>query len=199
MMSGAHDEQRLNVCVHAACKCRQVAKRSRYSIPCHVKMTSCKFMPGMKFAIALKQACAWLGQVGIGDAAGKTVNVAWNGAGMGDADYLAAFHHVLLPIAQQFAPTLIIVSAGFDAAAGAAHSPPPRAGLATSRVLPRPCAVDRVNVHIAAHHLQSTVDSLRVPVSSQELHRWGRVATPPVGKGSSTRLYWWSQNALRGA
>ena len=47
------------------------------------------------------------------------MNVAWDGAGMGDADYLAAFHHVLLPIAHQFAPTLIIVSAGFDAAEGA--------------------------------------------------------------------------------
>lgn len=50
---------------------------------------------------------------------GTTVNVAWDGAGMGDADYLAAFHHLLLPIAHQFAPTLIIVSAGFDAAEGA--------------------------------------------------------------------------------
>ncbi len=36
----------------------------------------------------------------------------------GDGDYLAAFHHVLVPIATQFAPSLIIVSAGFDAAEG---------------------------------------------------------------------------------
>jgi Histone deacetylase domain len=41
----------------------------------------------------------------------------------GDADYLAAFHHVLVPIATQFAPTLIIVSAGFDAAEGAVQFP----------------------------------------------------------------------------
>jgi acetoin utilization deacetylase AcuC-like enzyme len=33
-------------------------------------------------------------------------------------DYLAAFSHVILPIAYEFAPDLIVVSAGFDAAAG---------------------------------------------------------------------------------
>ena len=31
-------------------------------------------------------------------------------------DYLAAFNHVLLPIAYEYAPDLIIASAGFDAA-----------------------------------------------------------------------------------
>ncbi len=34
-------------------------------------------------------------------------------------DYIAAFNHVLLPIAYEYAPDLIIVSAGFDAADGA--------------------------------------------------------------------------------
>lgn len=58
-------------------------------------------------------------EVGVGAGVGATVNIAWDGGGVGDADYLAAFHHVLLPIAQQFAPTMIIVSAGFDAAEGA--------------------------------------------------------------------------------
>ncbi len=37
---------------------------------------------------------------------------------MGNGDYMAAFQHVLLPIAYEFDPTLIIVSAGFDAAIG---------------------------------------------------------------------------------
>lgn len=36
----------------------------------------------------------------------------------GAGDYLAAFSHVILPIAYEFAPDLIVVSAGFDAAAG---------------------------------------------------------------------------------
>jgi histone deacetylase 6 len=37
---------------------------------------------------------------------------------MGDAEYLAAFDRVLLPIARTFAPELVLVSCGFDAAAG---------------------------------------------------------------------------------
>ena len=37
---------------------------------------------------------------------------------MGDAEYLAAFEEVLMPIARQFCPELVLISAGFDAAAG---------------------------------------------------------------------------------
>lgn len=36
--------------------------------------------------------------------------------GMGDAEYLAAFLQVVLPIAYQFNPQLVLISAGFDAA-----------------------------------------------------------------------------------
>ncbi|KAJ7369596.1 polyubiquitinated misfolded protein transport [Desmophyllum pertusum] len=36
----------------------------------------------------------------------------------GDADYLAVFHHILLPIAYEFEPDLVLVSAGFDSARG---------------------------------------------------------------------------------
>lgn len=57
-------------------------------------------------------------QVG-GDAArGMSVNVPWPCGGMDDADYLHAFHQCILPIAYEFAPDLVIISAGFDAAAG---------------------------------------------------------------------------------
>ena len=38
--------------------------------------------------------------------------------GMGDAEYLAAFHQVILPIAYQYDPQLVLVAAGFDAAQG---------------------------------------------------------------------------------
>ncbi|HZI65060.1 MAG TPA: histone deacetylase, partial [Thermoanaerobaculia bacterium] len=48
---------------------------------------------------------------------GRTVNVPWP-AGMGDAEYVAAFDRVLLPIARAFDPQLVLVSCGFDAAAG---------------------------------------------------------------------------------
>ena len=56
--------------------------------------------------------------VGEGPGAGRSVNVAWHGEGdygapvMGDADYAAAWRHVLLPIARAFRPQLILVAAG---------------------------------------------------------------------------------------
>ena len=37
---------------------------------------------------------------------------------MGDAEYLAAVHQVVLPIAYQYNPQLVLVAAGFDAAMG---------------------------------------------------------------------------------
>lgn len=37
---------------------------------------------------------------------------------MGDVEYIAAFWYVLLPIARQFGPDLVMISAGFDAADG---------------------------------------------------------------------------------
>ena len=50
--------------------------------------------------------------------AGKNVNVPLNKFGLGDADYLAIFQQVLIPLAYEFDPDLILVSAGFDAAIG---------------------------------------------------------------------------------
>lgn len=57
-------------------------------------------------------------QVGGPSARGRTVNVPWPCAGMTDADYLHAFQHCIMPIAYEFAPDLVIISAGFDAAHG---------------------------------------------------------------------------------
>ncbi|XP_036435365.1 LOW QUALITY PROTEIN: histone deacetylase 6 [Colossoma macropomum] len=57
-------------------------------------------------------------KVGRGKGAGYNVNIPWNGAKMGDPEYLAAFHNVVMPIAREFAPELVLVSAGFDAARG---------------------------------------------------------------------------------
>lgn len=37
---------------------------------------------------------------------------------MGDGDYMAAMIEVILPVACQFNPELVLVSAGFDAAVG---------------------------------------------------------------------------------
>jgi histone deacetylase 6 len=57
-------------------------------------------------------------EVGKGAGTGYTVNVPWGDKGLGDADYLAAFDLVIDPITRAFAPDLVIVAAGFDAAEG---------------------------------------------------------------------------------
>jgi hypothetical protein len=67
--------------------------------------------------------------VGHGSGSGTTVNVGWNTTAStedtdklvdppGDAAYLSAWRRVLLPIAKDFDPDLVIVSAGFDSARG---------------------------------------------------------------------------------
>ncbi|XP_010341641.1 polyamine deacetylase HDAC10 isoform X1 [Saimiri boliviensis] len=56
--------------------------------------------------------------VGRGQGLGFTVNLPWNQVGMGNADYVAAFLHLLLPLAFEFDPELVLVSAGFDSAIG---------------------------------------------------------------------------------
>ncbi|KAK3274708.1 hypothetical protein CYMTET_17118 [Cymbomonas tetramitiformis] len=57
---------------------------------------------------------------GSGAGKGYTVNVAWNGSAkeISDEDYVHAFEHAVMPIATRFDPQLVLVSAGFDAAAG---------------------------------------------------------------------------------
>ena len=57
-------------------------------------------------------------KVGEGEGKGFNVNVPWSSGDMGDSEYLSSFYRVLLPIAAQFAPEIVLVSAGFDAARG---------------------------------------------------------------------------------
>ncbi|XP_054039276.1 histone deacetylase 7 isoform X1 [Rissa tridactyla] len=71
-------------------------------------------------------------EVGAGPGEGFNVNVAWTGGldpPMGDPEYLAAFRTVVMPIAHEFAPDVVLVSAGFDAADG---HPPPLGGYKVS-------------------------------------------------------------------
>uniref|UniRef100_A0A8C5MC91 Histone deacetylase 10 n=1 Tax=Leptobrachium leishanense TaxID=445787 RepID=A0A8C5MC91_9ANUR len=56
--------------------------------------------------------------VGKGKGAGFNVNLPWNKIGMGNADYIAAFLHVLLPVTFEFDPDLVLVSAGYDSGIG---------------------------------------------------------------------------------
>ncbi|KAJ3748805.1 histone deacetylase complex protein [Lentinula detonsa] len=55
---------------------------------------------------------------GEGSGLGFSVNIPWPEKGMGDADYIHAFQRIVMPIAMEFAPELVIISAGFDAALG---------------------------------------------------------------------------------
>ncbi|CAL8340030.1 unnamed protein product [Lota lota] len=63
-------------------------------------------------------------EMGAGKGEGFNVNVAWTGGldpPMGDVEYLAAFRTVVMPIAHEFSPDMVLVSSGFDAVQG--HSP----------------------------------------------------------------------------
>ncbi|XP_057674794.1 histone deacetylase 4-like isoform X2 [Corythoichthys intestinalis] len=64
-------------------------------------------------------------EVGSGPGVGFNVNVAFTGGlepPIGDVEYLAAFRSVVMPIANEFAPDIVLVSSGFDAVEG--HPPP---------------------------------------------------------------------------
>lgn len=56
----------------------------------------------------------WIDEVGKGEGDGFTVNVPLP-AGTDDAGYLYALNNVLVPIAKEFEPEFVLVSAGFDA------------------------------------------------------------------------------------
>ncbi|XP_038561880.1 polyamine deacetylase HDAC10 [Micropterus salmoides] len=56
--------------------------------------------------------------VGKENGAGFNINVPWNKVGMKNSDYLSVFCHVLLPVAYEFCPDLVLVCAGFDSAIG---------------------------------------------------------------------------------
>ncbi|MCH8151727.1 MAG: histone deacetylase [Planctomycetes bacterium] len=65
-------------------------------------------------------------EVGTAQGAGFTVNVPLP-EGVGDGEYQAIFRELLVPIADDFAPDLILVSAGFDA-----HRQDPLGGMAVT-------------------------------------------------------------------
>ncbi|KAG4304709.1 hypothetical protein PORY_001762 [Pneumocystis oryctolagi] len=69
-----------------------------------------RFYPGSKYGNYDK--------VGIGKGCGKTINIPWSCKGMGDSDYIYAFQKIVLPIAYEYNPSMVIISSGFDAAEG---------------------------------------------------------------------------------
>ncbi|XP_025913021.1 histone deacetylase 5, partial [Apteryx rowi] len=60
-------------------------------------------------------------EVGSGMGVGYNINIAWTGGvdpPIGDVEYLTAFRTVVMPIAHEFSPDVVLVSAGFDAVEG---------------------------------------------------------------------------------
>ncbi|XP_077172067.1 histone deacetylase 5 isoform X3 [Paroedura picta] len=60
-------------------------------------------------------------EVGSGMGIGYNINVPWTGGvdpAIGDVEYLTAFRTVVMPIANEFSPDVVLVSAGFDAVEG---------------------------------------------------------------------------------
>lgn len=53
--------------------------------------------------------------IGEGPGKGYNINVPWEHGRCGDPDYFAVWNHILIPVAKEFNPDMIIVSAGFDA------------------------------------------------------------------------------------
>lgn len=56
--------------------------------------------------------------IGYGPGLGYNFNLPLNKVGMTNGDYLAIFQQMLIPVACEFQPELIIISAGYDAALG---------------------------------------------------------------------------------
>lgn len=132
-------------------------------------------------------------EVGRGRGAGFNVNVPMP-AGAGDAEFRAAFRDLILPVAEEFEPEFVLVSAGFDA-----HRDDPLASLslATSAYaemtdalvgLADASARGRIlmlleggyDLRALAASVATTVDHLRVPGRFDpvdgELTAWGRRA-----------------------
>jgi acetoin utilization deacetylase AcuC-like enzyme len=90
--------------------------------------------------------------VGAGEGAGRTLNVPLS-AGCGDDEYVDAFTSLIEPIAAQFRPEFVLVSAGFDA-----HRRDPLAAMTVTEEGFR--AMTRVLMRIAATHAQGRLAAI---------------------------------------
>lgn len=57
-------------------------------------------------------------QTGEGKGEGFNCNITWPVGGVGDAEYMLAFEQIVMPMAREYRPDLVIISSGFDAADG---------------------------------------------------------------------------------
>jgi len=80
------------------------------------------FYPGSYYQAIGKDVPGMPTVVGEGPGEGYTVNLGWDcvttGHSMGDGDYAEAWERLLMPIANEYGPQLVIIAAGFDSAKG---------------------------------------------------------------------------------
>ena len=129
-------------------------------------------------------------KVGEGEGEGFNVNIPWNGQQFGDAEYMLAFHSVVLPIAYEFNPELILISAGFDAARGDPLSgycvSPELYGYMTHQLTA--LANSRVLVVLeGGYNLKSIADST-VFCAEALLGRPHKLRTPPLSNPRSSAV-----------
>jgi len=86
------------------------------------------------------------GEVGTGEGEGYTVNLPFP-AGFGDAEYRQAFERIVEPVARQYDPQFVLISAGFDA-----HARDPLGGMMVSEA--GFGALARVLLDVATEHSQ---------------------------------------------
>lgn len=120
-------------------------------------------------------------EIGTGSGAGFTVNAPM-AAGFGDAQYLNIFDNLLMPIARQFQPEFVLISAGFDG-----HHRDPLGGMRLTedgfvamarrmkRLAAECCGGQLVAVLEGGYDLHALADSSRVVI--EEL---GRDADEPL-------------------
>jgi len=133
-------------------------------------------------------------ETGAGEGEGFTLNLPFP-AGYGDAQYVQAFLDVVEPVARQFAPEFILVSAGFDA-----HRRDPLAGMDVTengfamlaRVLLRTardvCQDRLVAVLEGGYDLEALMLSIGAVLSEMRCERLDETVSPPAGDRPDLRL-----------
>jgi len=128
-----------------------------------------------------------LHETGKGEGTGYTVNIPLSG-GQGDADYLALVENVVVPLAQEYKPQMIIVSAGYDIyesdPLGTMQVTAPGFGMLTARLkhLAEELCGGRLLVALeGGYHLEGIAQSVRCTLEALA----GRASGP--GESSACR------------
>jgi acetoin utilization deacetylase AcuC-like enzyme len=128
------------------------------------------------------------GEIGVGAGKGFTVNLPLE-VGSVDDDYRVAFSEVVIPVVQQYAPDLVLVSAGFDA-----HERDPLGGMRVTsgafgamtmelrRVAAETCEGRIVLLTEGGYDLRALTESLVAVVDS--------LAAPSSGSGGGLEPRW---------